>query len=561
MKTAVLFLFLVSATVSWGQLTQGQKLEDFQNLDSLYAKEYGPAKWKIQLFNYNLDSVSPWITQVQQTTDDVSFYEIMSEYVASLNDAHSVYQNPSDFVADLRFSCDIYDGKVLIDFIDRTALPASKFSFQIGDELVMVDNETTDDYIKDFSRFFSDANPTSTGRDSVGFIPFRIQAIDPRAETLGATATVVIRRQAGNLETYTVPWVKSGTPLTQVGPSPFPQKAGKHSTRREAAPPGVPEYMMPLRILRKAHLPMRRMVLNFDALPPIFNLPKGFVQRLGNGPADAFFTGTYPSSGKTIGYIRIADFLPSDTVGAEAAFDVEISYMQQNTDGLVIDVMRNPGGDVCYTEDLVSRLMTHAFFDAHFELRPLLADVQGYQQASEQAASSGAPNYVIQLLQQQTRIVMRAYQNGGLSGSIPICSLGNTRSPNTDSNGKLAIYSKPVLLITDEFSASAAEIFAAMFQDAQRGKNFGMRTLGAGGTVLDGNPAGYYSEGIASVTDSIVIRKNPVITADYPPAPYIENIGVRPEIVNDYMTTSNLLKGGLDFVNAFTAQILTMIGK
>lgn len=182
-------------------------------------------------------------------------------------------------------------------------------------------------------------------------------------------------------------------------------------------------------------------MLNFDA-PPVFSLPAGFVQRLGNGSGDAFFTGTYPSGGKTIGYIRIADFEPADEVGAEVAFDTEIAHMQKNTDGLVVDVMRNPGGDVCYREDLESRLMTKSFRDAVFEFRPLLADVQAYQDAAAQAISEGQPTYVIQIPQQRTRIVTKAYQGGGLTGQLPICQLSATRAPNRDESGKLAVYSK-----------------------------------------------------------------------------------------------------------------------
>src|SRR5258708_36858321 len=180
MNRLVLALLSISTCVScWGQLTPGQKAEDLQALASLYAKQYAPVAWKLQVFDYNLFKLASWMDLVQQTSDDVGFYEVMAEYVASLNDAHSVYQNPSDFVAQLGFSTDIYDGKVLVDSIDRTALPASKFSFQIGDELVMVDNKTTDEYIQDFSRFFSDANPISTKRDAAGLIPLRIQAYDP----------------------------------------------------------------------------------------------------------------------------------------------------------------------------------------------------------------------------------------------------------------------------------------------------------------------------------------------------------------------------------------------
>jgi hypothetical protein len=39
---------------------------------------------------------------------------------------------------------------------------------------------------------------------------------------------------------------------------------------------------------------------------------------------------------------------------------------------------------------------------------------------------------------------------------------------------------------------------------------------------------------------------------EYPPAPNIENIGVRPDMTADYMTRDNLMNGGASFVQAFT---------
>jgi len=47
-----------------------------------------------------------------------------------------------------------------------------------------------------------------------------------------------------------------------------------------------------------------------------------------------------------------------------------------------------------------------------------------------------------------------------------------------------------------------------------------------------------------------------VQTPDFPPAPYIENIGVRPDIPVDYMTRANLMGGGASFVQAFTDAIV-----
>jgi hypothetical protein len=56
-------------------------------------------------------------------------------------------------------------------------------------------------------------------------------------------------------------------------------------------------------------------------------------------------------------------------------------------------------------------------------------------------------------------------------------------------------------------------------------------------------------------------RKNPVVTSDYPTAPYVENIGVRPDIQVDYMTRDNLTQGGKPFVDAFVAAMVNHIQK
>lgn len=568
MKKLAVFA-LVCSSMGWAQLTQDEKLQDFQNLASLYAKQYAPFAWKEQLLGYNLFDLKPWIALINKSQDDLSFYEIMEQYVASLDDAHDEYNTPSDFVADLRFRIDIYDGKFLIDRIHREDLPADKFPFQVGDELVMVDNRTPDDHVKEFSSLVAFANPLSQRRYLAALVTERVQALVPRAEEVGDTASVVIRGQDGNLHTYTIPWVKSGTPLTQVGPVPLPQSIQKADAARKAdgAASDTKSYLHPLRYRGASMLPAnkRKFVLNFGGFNPIFTLPAGFVQRLGKDPSDFFFSGTYKSGTKTIGFIRLADF---ETGGSnniflsEPQFDTEIAYMEQNTDGLVFDIMRNPGGDGCFGEDLMSRLATQAFHGLSEQIRPQIFDVQFADQAVVDAQAAGVGWELAVLKDEQKQIDRAYYAERGMTPQIPVCGLSLKRAPNKDQNGKLAIYDKPVLLLTDEFSASAADFFAAFFQDAQRGKIFGMRTTGAGGSVLQ-IPyypiVGFYSEGTASVTVGLGIRAHNVVTPDYPTAPYIENIGVRPDIQNDYMTKDNLLKQGQTFVTAFTKALLGMI--
>jgi len=91
----------------------------------------------------------------------------------------------------------------------------------------------------------------------------------------------------------------------------------------------------------------------------------------------------------------------------------------------------------------------------------------------------------------------------------------------------------------------------------------GLRTMGAGGNVSTWT-AGAYSLGLTSLTESLMNRGRDIITAPfpgalYPPAPYVENIGVRPEVAIDYMTSANLSQSGKPFVDAFVATIVNQI--
>ena len=79
---------------------------------------------------------------------------------------------------------------------------------------------------------------------------------------------------------------------------------------------------------------------------------------------------------------------------------------------------------------------------------------------------------------------------------------------------------------------------------------------------VNGYSAGVFSEGSTTLTESLMVRRFSINTAgEYPVSPYIENIGVRPDIQADYMTRDNLINGGKTFVDAFSAAMVEHIKK
>ncbi len=570
---AVIFL-LNSAIAALGQLSPDQKVFDFEQLAGQFAKQYAPYEWKRDNLKVDLLNVKPWLERIRNSKTDLDFYEISSQYVSSLTDVHSEYYTPSTFFAFLPIRFDIYDGRVLVDSISRSSLPASRYPFEVGDELVSIDGQTPAEFIKTVNRFQSYGNPRSTDRWSASYLGFLDQSVIPKAPQVGDNATVVIRRQSGDLETYQIAWRKSGRPLVQNGPVPSPKSDGLKAASLVDAEPiptlsypralsetfdAYPAYLQAL-LQHQRNVRPGRNLRNFGAAVPTFTMPSGFTQHRNS----FFYDGVFTAQGKRIGYLRIGNFEPTAFQDLDipiTVFEREIAYLQANTDGLVIDVMRNPGGFGCYAEELLTRVIPYRFASYGQEVRPTYADVNSYYDAVDAAVQDNSPQWVITLLQKYAREVEAAYgENRGLTGPLPACTESFDRDPATDSNGTVIAYTKPAILLVDEFTTSAADIFSAIFQDAGRGPLVGFRTSGAGGSVGT-VPAGTYGEATTTITQTLVVRPKMIATPEFPTTNLIENVGVRPDVEADYMTRTNLLNGGADFVNRFTQVMLDQLNQ
>jgi len=553
MRLFYLFTALaLAASAAFGQLTVDEKVSDFLNVAGIYDKNYGPYDWKVQ-FGIDLLNVAPWLDKVRATRNDLDFYEIMVSYVANLNDAHDGYRVPSNFAARLNFGVDIYDGKLLVDTITRTRLPAAEFPFLIGYELVSIDGKDAQQILDGLLQYEIAANPRSTRRLAAQLLTIRPQSLMPHATDVPEISTVVFRRPDGRLETYRIPWTKSGLPLTSVGKylpptAPVP----------DADP--LPDYMQPLLKLWNCQLPDRA-VNGFGSQFPVFvsSMPPGFTLRLGRTSADVFYSGTFEAGGFKIGFIRIPSFSPSNTTTALTAFQKEVDFFEKNTDGLIVDVMRNPGGSVFYLNQILSQLIPVTWRSIAFEVRATSLWVASFSSSLEAIKAQGGPQSIVDLYQTlKDEVIAANSASRGRTDPIPLDAATIDREPARDKNGNVIAYDKPIMVLTDEMSASAADAFAATMQDNSRGPLLGWRTMGAGGNVVNWE-AGSYSQGSISVTQSLMNRKNPTVTSDYPAAPYVENIGVRPDLPVDYMTQDNLLQNGQPFVDAFVAAITDYI--
>lgn len=606
---ALLSAFLL--TPLFGQMTRDQKIADFQQLAAVYVKNYKPYEWKMAAFGYDLFYITPWLKQVENSKSDLEFYDICVRYVAALKDSHDEFILPSDFEAWLPITVDIYDGKVLVDFIDRFVLPSSEYPIRVGDEVVALDGKPASQWLDELEPYSANGNGNDSARRRLAALTMvdRYQGFYPYAPNIGAAATVEIRSQDGTVASYTMPWEVYGTPLLFVSPvqAPFnvtrpdipistasrrasplrgramssePEAVADENPvaeQREENPWGVytgpeparilepvPAYLRVLRDLQTSEPAGRPVsaVASFGSRSPVFIPPPGFVRRLGGSSNDQILTGTFPVGSNVAGFIRLPTMSPSNQALAVLQFQNEIAYFNQNTKALVIDVMHNGGGSLCYVETLMRSLVPYPFRGAAYEIRATEFWAQAFSSSLWSAINSGADQNTIDLYTGYLAQVQEARKELRAStGNLPVCgSSFQDIPPLADRNGNILAYNKPILVLTNEFSLSAAEAFTGLLQDAGRITAFGTRTAGGGG-----NPetfsAGTYSMGQTRATRTLVTRAKPVSTPGLPAGNHMENIGVYPDIWNDIMTTGNLLTGGRPFVDAFVAAVADLIAR
>jgi hypothetical protein len=593
-------IFLCFASTSFAQLTHQQKLSDFKTLVGLYNKQYAPYEWKVKAFDYDLLNVERWLEKVESSRDDLAFYDICVRYVASLHDSHDEFIIPSAYEVYLPITADIYDGKVLLDYIDRKALDPLTYPFAVGDELLSVDGKSVGEWIAKLGAYSANGqgNPVSRDRLAVATILNRYQGWYTYANKVqpGDTATIVVRSQGGKTGTYTLTWqTNGGIPLDHQGPVPNPggrqfraktafeessvKRPMRQLAKAESNPWGIWTGERPAR--EETPLPKglekMRSLQDFSALEPDhvvagsltpfsshfpeFAPPPGFKLRIGAKSTDEFVSGTFPVGSSIVGFIRIPSFAPLSQSNALKQFQTEITFFQQNTSGLVVDLMSNGGGNICYANTLVRYLYPQPFQALPVQLRATELWLGRFESVLFFLESHGGSQSDIDLINGMIDEVQQALaENRGLTtplqaySPVAFCGTGSglIYPPATDAFGNNIAFTKPILLLTDNFTISAAESFAATLQDQNRVSVYGVRTDGGGGNVVEYDETlGPYAEGNARVTQSIAVRNHAVSTPGLPSAPYIENIGIQPDFPAAFNTQNNLLTGGQPFVSGF----------
>lgn len=550
-RMLLLILAIVASLPGRAQLLPEQRRADFEQLAAFVSRAYAPYEWKRERFGIDALRIGPWLERVRAAQSDLEYFEICAEYLASLRDLHTGFSVPSTFTASISLGVDLYDGRPLIDSINRQELPASTYGFQIGDEVVSVDGEPVADWIERVARLQSFGDERATRRWALDQLFFRAQAAIPSAPRINTQARIVVKRRlTGALETFEIPWQVTGVPYTVSGPVPLPQST--ILSMEDAAP--APRPRRAAEAFADRSPPKFKRLRGFGSAFPAFDPPEGFRLRQGQFGGSLIYSGTYESGGFSIGFLRIPAF-PTASFSQTTMLrqiDTELAFFRDNVDGLVVDVMRNPGGSVCLTNEILRRLIPVPFRTLADEFRPTLEIVELFRRDVEDAKFFGADPVTLAFLEGFLKDIETSYfEFRGRTGPLPACGLSVDLTP-------LPGYAGPMLVLIDEFSASSADAFPAILQDSNRALMFGRTTPGGGGLSFS-RPVGFYGEASAAVTITLGIRPRTTQIPGLPSTNTLENNGAWPDIEADVMTEENLLSGGRDFVEAFTQAMIEHI--
>lgn len=498
MKKSLCFLLvLLFAYPTSAELSYEKRIRDATYLLDLFIHHYGPFPWKKKYLRIDVDQMAgDLMTGVAEAQTDEAFYDAMIRFASGFQDAHVDFTIPSTYRASLGFSVQDFGGEVLITDIDREVLPVETFPFQKGDALLAVDAIPVQTLIDQLIPYANLGSEVATHRFASSFLTRRPQKRFPHVPQ-GEVSVRLRSFATGAVRTLVLPWQSQGNLLAEANERES-LTAGKSAVLESPPSDSVAD------------------VSSWGSLTPHFPLWKTFVER----KRDPILTGVITLEDKKVGYIRFHTWSFEEPETLIALLEEEIAYLQETTEALIIDQTSNEGGDICLGQKVAGFFIEEEKHSVLFQIKPTRFWLMAYENSSEKTETTAAVIAEIR----------RSLEAGEeLSRPISLCPEGGMVKPYTDADGNPILYTKPKLLLIDEFDCSTGDMFPAILQDAGVVTTFGSRTIGCGGNVFTMDYIGL-SDFSLRITASLALRPKPVPLPDGGETQYLENIGVTPDI-------------------------------
>jgi hypothetical protein len=511
------------------QITQAQlrqmMLSDLDSMQSMIAARYAPAGWKKDQYGWDLNA------QIQQAKAQINasdtfsvkdYQALVKRLLNSMKDYHVSVSFYSTEMAYLPLTLTMADGHYFISGINRTALPQNVFPFNVGDEITAFDGKPVAQAVAELEarNGMSDVPDTDASLAAM-FLTFRSGA-GGDAVPQGPVAISIKPAGAADAVAFPMKWVYAPE---LIPPQPFVSRGASGT---------VPMSWLGMMMVDMASAPGAAQASyglgNKDGFLPDFG------EKLWTAPADNTFRAYVyksPSSGRSIGYVRIPTYAVTDPEKAAKDFAALVPEFNQRADALVIDQTNNPGGIVLYLYAIASMLTDsplatpkHFITLTQSDVSEAIKFIQETASAktdddAQKALGADVAGYPVDfaLLQKWSAFYAETVKEWAAGKTItsPLPVFG------IDAIKPAAVhYAKPVMILTNQLDFSGGDFFPATMQDNKRAAIFGERTAGAGGVVKE-----YKRENNLLGVESIHLTATIAQRANGEP---IENLGVTPDI-------------------------------
>lgn len=489
-------------------LTSDEKLSDLNQMVSRLKSGYGPLRYKKKEVGIDIDVIAAkYSASVVTTKSNSEFYYQILQFIAEFRDGHFSANVPSTHKATLPFNVDIISGKVLIDAIDRTALPEASFPYVKGDEVVEMNGQPALDVVKHLQTFVANGYVPSAQRVATMYLTNRVATRVPVPSA--PDVTVKIRRGTSNIiDTVLMKWAYDGEAMDEFGSGAFMNRRLFSAEKRNFDLLSIHDDM--------ALLERPEIEKSFRCSGTTRTQIPTDATVIMSTPFVAYY---HPTSRGNIGYVRIPEYTAANPITGQSEYELRfaqyeyvVKILEEKTVGLVIDQQHNCGGSVAFLHDMVSLFATSPFKPLQFEL---LANKEEYL-AYKGYAADKSPEFTLeyQNILKVLELIKAAWTNGDFMTIKTAIRGDELILPNE------IHYTKPIIMMIDEMSGSGGDAFPAIMQGIGRAKLVGERTMGLGGHVVEQPPL-FFSQIKARITKSLFYRPSGVA---------IENNGAEPDV-------------------------------
>lgn len=541
-----------------------EMIGDLDFIKQTFEIQYAPLEWRKNHFDWDIAVEIEAAKKEVLNTPDITVKEyraILKKLFNSSQDYHVGIQFYSTEAAYLPFKIKGADNRYFISYIDRKRLSRVVYPIKIGDELILFDGKPIDEVMQEF-KLLEVGPGNAPSRQAIAESYFSVRLGKMGHEIPKGPVSITVRDvDTGALRTYQLIWEYVPEELNDVnfGRVPPPRILAQHAhfnlnAQKRKHPLGKnPIFQKPFALPFFSQLKDPKIADN--AHSDELGSRISFIPPLGekiwqSDPNCSFYAYLYEHKNRTIGYIRIPHYLGDEKETEE--FQTLITFLQQESDALIIDQVNNPGGSVFYLYSLASMLTDRPLstpkhriaitqkevifaLEAMPEFKSIRSDDEAMSVIGDTLDGNPVTYQMAQFFLNYFRFIIGEWNSGNIfTGATYLWGIDHI-NPHGTCN-----YTKPILVLVNSLDFSGGDFFPAIMQDNHRALIMGSRTAGAGGFVLGSEFPNLLGIEYIHYTGSMAERDDKIP---------IENSGVTPDIEYQ-ITTADLQHNYVHYLNA-----------